>query len=184
VRDTYAGAFWLPRPRDGGIWWDGYDGQEFVVVDEFEGWFPQVVFKNLINHTPLMVETKGGSVPFLAKTVIFMSNTDPSLWWKRGWAPGVQRRMQEPIGEIHLVISPMWQDEGSEPPTQVNPGAHPSPTAIPTAGMAPTVIDLTQSPEPELGPVPPNQSELLEAHSTQDSQEMELYFQELEALHT
>ena len=31
-------AFWLSRPAGQTAWWDGYVGQEVVVIDEFYGW--------------------------------------------------------------------------------------------------------------------------------------------------
>ena len=33
-------AYWLRKPisRNGALWWDGYEGQDVVVIDEFYGW--------------------------------------------------------------------------------------------------------------------------------------------------
>lgn len=82
ARADHPGAFWLPPPREKGVWWDGYHGQETVVIDEFKGWIAQHIFKRLADKYPFQVETKGGMVPFLAKKLIILSNHSPAKWWK------------------------------------------------------------------------------------------------------
>ncbi len=70
-------VYWKPRNQ----WWDGYEGQEAVVFDEFFGWVPYELIKRLLDPTPLLVETKGGSISMVAKIVIFISNSHPSRWY-------------------------------------------------------------------------------------------------------
>ncbi len=33
-------AYWITKPNGPRAFWDGYDGQENVVIDEFYGWLP------------------------------------------------------------------------------------------------------------------------------------------------
>ena len=71
-------AYWLPKPGPGqSLFWDGYDGQETVVIDEFYGWITRGLMCRICDRYPLLVHTKGGMTPFLAKQVIITSNTDP-----------------------------------------------------------------------------------------------------------
>lgn len=67
----------LPGPKYyhfGGEFWDGYEQEETVVVDEYRGQFPIQLLLKLGDYTPLKVPYKGGYTQFSSKTVIFISN--------------------------------------------------------------------------------------------------------------
>lgn len=78
---TYPDAYWKTR----GPWWDGYDGHETVIIDEFYGWLPFDFLLRLLDRYPLQVEVKGSHRKFVAKRVIFTTNTS----WE-SWYPGVE----------------------------------------------------------------------------------------------
>jgi len=65
-----------------GTWWDGYSGQPVVVIDEFYGWLGYDFLLRLLDRYSFAVETKGGSVSFTSKLVIFTSNKPPSEWYR------------------------------------------------------------------------------------------------------
>jgi len=50
------------------------------VLDDFYGWLPWDFLLRLLDRYPLLVETKGGQVQFVAKTVVITSNK-PYLEW-------------------------------------------------------------------------------------------------------
>lgn len=78
----YPGAYWKPPNSK---WFDGYQGEETVVFDDFDGsWLPISTLKRLMDAQPLMVETKGGMVQFLAKQLVITTNDLPENWY-----PGV-----------------------------------------------------------------------------------------------
>lgn len=70
-------AYWKPR----GKWWDGYDGHEIVILDDFYGWLPFDELLRLCDRYPLRVETKGGTVNFVAKIIYITSNRWPHEWY-------------------------------------------------------------------------------------------------------
>jgi len=123
-------AFWVRQPQhNGALWWDGYDGNEVVVIDEFYGWLPRTLMQRLIDHTPLMLDTKGGAVNFIAKKIYIVSNAPPSEWWKvAGLGPAMERRLKEPIGKVTEIKYPMWL---------------PSP---PESAVAPQAVDTVYAP--------------------------------------
>ena len=55
-REEYPDAYWKTR----GNWWDGYDGHEVVIIDEFYGWLPFDFMLRLCDRYPFTVEVKGG----------------------------------------------------------------------------------------------------------------------------
>jgi len=79
--ETYPGAYWKTRSVGSSQWWDGYDGHEVIVIDEFYGWFPWDFLLRLTDRYPLQLEVKGGTVPCLAKTIVFTSNKHPRDWY-------------------------------------------------------------------------------------------------------
>lgn len=54
-------------------WFDGYDGQDVIVVDEFRG-CPISFLLRMLDRYPMLLPVKGSMVQMLAKTVIFTSN--------------------------------------------------------------------------------------------------------------
>lgn len=77
-REKYPNAYWKSNSK----WWDGYEGQEHVVIDEFYGWFPYDFILRLLDRYPLNVETKGGIVAFTSKYIHITSNQSPNKWYK------------------------------------------------------------------------------------------------------
>ncbi|ATW66440.1 putative replication-associated protein [Mink circovirus] len=69
--------YWKPR----GKWWDGYTGQSHVVLDDFYGWLPYDDLLRLCDRYPLRVETKGGTVEFVAKVIWITSNKQVKDWY-------------------------------------------------------------------------------------------------------
>lgn len=65
-----------------GRWWDGYDGQEFVVIDDIRkgcrgSGYSFMDVLGYCGEEEMMVEIKGGVVPFVAKWVVFTSVDPP-----------------------------------------------------------------------------------------------------------
>ncbi len=84
--DCDAEAFWMMR----GNWFDGYDGQRHVVIDDFYAWMPWSQLLRILDRYPCRVPTKGGSVVWQATHIWITSNQDPREWYeyRRGmeWA--------------------------------------------------------------------------------------------------
>lgn len=78
-------------------WFDGYDGHEDVIFDDFTGgWFTMAALLQILDRGPCPVETKGGSTPFLARRVIITSNTHPKEWYPdHHQVPALLRRIDE-----------------------------------------------------------------------------------------
>ena len=83
------GAFWLSKPSAPGapLYWDGYDGQEHVVIDEFYGWVSRDLMQRLVDRYPLLVQQRGSAAPFVARKIWITSNTPPAVVAK-GWPRG------------------------------------------------------------------------------------------------
>lgn len=72
--DAYAKD---PRTK----WWDGYRGQEHVVIDEFRGTIDIAHMLRWLDKFPVCVEIKGASVPLCATKIWITSNLSPDQWY-------------------------------------------------------------------------------------------------------
>lgn len=61
--------------------WDGYSGQEHVVIDEFRGTVSISHLLRWFDRYPVIVEIKGSSVPLVAKSIWITSNLHPRDWY-------------------------------------------------------------------------------------------------------
>jgi len=107
-------AYWLPRPApNSAVWFDGYEGQETVIIDEFYGWVSRDLLCRLCDRYPFHVQTKGGAAVFVPKRIIITSNNPPDKWYsKLGLGPLV-RRFTEPLGYIFYVGNEKYPTEQS-----------------------------------------------------------------------
>lgn len=65
-------------------WYDGYNGEEAVLFDDFDGKFSAAPLKQLLlvlDRYPLRVEVKGGHVNFVAKRIYITTNIHPTKWY-------------------------------------------------------------------------------------------------------
>ena len=119
VAARWPDAFWkAPESK----WWDGYSGQETVVLDDFKDYaMPLVELQRLLDWYPLWVEVKGGSVPMMAKRYVLTSNTSPDDWYLRADPHRtVRRRISDFAERFGRLIECQAGWEASLPP---GPGA-------------------------------------------------------------
>lgn len=65
-------------------WWDGYTGQETVILNDFRGEIPYNELLQMIDKWPYSVSRRGREpAPFLAKTVIITSSLPPDKIYHR-----------------------------------------------------------------------------------------------------
>lgn len=61
--------------------WDGYNGQRKVVIDEFRGSIDISHMLRWLDRYPVIVEVKGSSTCLVADEIWITSNLDPNLWY-------------------------------------------------------------------------------------------------------
>ena len=103
LEEAGEGAYWLTKPQGSGtVWFDGYDGHEVVVIDEFYGWIPRDLLQRMCDRYPLLVQTKGGTVSFTAKRIIITSNKAPEDWYRAGLG-AMERRLTGEHGRVEYM---------------------------------------------------------------------------------
>jgi hypothetical protein len=64
-----------------GEWWDGYQGQTDVIMDDFYGWMKYDELLRLTDRYPHKVPIKGSYVEFVAKKIVITSNKNVEDWY-------------------------------------------------------------------------------------------------------
>lgn len=87
-----------------GQWFDGYEGQENVIIDEFMGDIEIGLLLQMLDRYPLRVQTKGGFRNWKPKRIIITSNINPEEWY-----PGIREESKGALMRRLKVIKNMTQ---------------------------------------------------------------------------
>jgi len=77
----YPDAYlWMPQ-RGQTIWWDGYNNEDTIIIDEFASNFQYHYALRILSEPGVRVETKGGTICLYAKKIVITSMEPPTKWW-------------------------------------------------------------------------------------------------------
>jgi len=116
-------AFPEAYPLFSGKWFDHYDRQSTIIMDDFNGSvMPFDNFKRYIDRYRAYVEVKGSSVPLLANHWVITTNVYPSHWWSKlvtgqDGREAIWRR----ISRLVVYESPSTPDSELIPPKEYDP---------------------------------------------------------------
>lgn len=131
-------------------WWDGYKGEEAVVVDEYYGEWPLSNFLIWCDRYGSRGEVKGGSCPLLFKTLIFTSNVAPHDWYKR-ITVHQQAAIKRRISSYHMDTT-AWMDMHKQELQRIGYLPRPvEPESETDYGvLMSNLLDMIPSPEPSI----------------------------------
>lgn len=98
-------AFLLGQNDTGGLWYDLYNGEELLILDDFTGWMPLATLLRVLDGYPLRLPTKGSHCIAQWTKVILTSNMPPHLWYNPETMmkhPGALERRVSEIWKYHL----------------------------------------------------------------------------------
>lgn len=97
-----------PGKRGEKLWYDGYEGQHTLIMDDFKDTFCSLEsLKRILDKYKFKVEVKGGFAWAVWDRVIITSNYQPSHWYKT-WDGGVRddlEPLERRINEIREVVA-------------------------------------------------------------------------------
>lgn len=85
---------WTPAR---GKWWDHYEGQKNIILEEFVGQLPYRYLLSLLDRYDCPIEYKGGSCEFVGTKIIITSPKHPSTWYARDECSELMRRLSQII---------------------------------------------------------------------------------------
>jgi len=78
ARITHGG---FVKPVGKGLWFDGYDWEKTVILDEFRGQYPLSDMLQILDPYKTKVETKGGHTFLEPEKIIITTNDHPADWY-------------------------------------------------------------------------------------------------------
>jgi len=88
------------------LWFDGYQGQECLLIDDFDGSMDYRTLLRVLDGHKMQVPIKGGSVWAQWKNVCITSNIEPDKWYDAAkWDEGALRRRLATGGTVTMVNS-------------------------------------------------------------------------------
>lgn len=81
AKENGESVYVLTQNDSGTPWFDGYAGQDVILIDDFYGWIKVSFLLKLMDRYPMNVQVKGSMVPFVSKKIVFTSNKDPRDWY-------------------------------------------------------------------------------------------------------
>lgn len=79
--------------NDTTLWWDGYEGEETLIIDDFYGDIRYDKLLQILEGYQLRLPVKGGFTYANWKKVFITSNTAPNNWYIDGLTPALKRRL-------------------------------------------------------------------------------------------
>lgn len=93
-----------------GKWFDGYDGQPYALLDEFDGgWWKLSYTLRLLDRYTMQVPTKGGFTWWIPKKIYITANMHPDEWYPHAnehQRNALMRRLRE-FGKIIHFPTPL-----------------------------------------------------------------------------
>lgn len=83
----------LNQNTNGTLWFDGYNGEETLLLDDFYGWIRYGELLTLLDGYPYRCQLKGGYCWARWTTIIITSNEQPDGWYKINDISALKRRI-------------------------------------------------------------------------------------------
>lgn len=112
VWDNFPNVYSKPS----GPWWDGYSGEEVLLLDDFDGDILYTEFLKVLDRYKYRVPVKGGYVGARWNKIFITTNKPPHEFYRKGNRDALKRR----IHEVRILNSPDRVYNGTQ--TYVWPG--------------------------------------------------------------
>lgn len=79
--------------KDGTMWWDGYEQQPVIIIDDFDGKWPFRDLLRLLDRYQYQGQYKGGYIPINSPLIFITCEHGPECFWSGNELAQVTRRL-------------------------------------------------------------------------------------------
>lgn len=119
AREMCGDAPYYVVPKSKNTWFDGYDGEEFIIFDDFKGHVALDKLLEMLDPWSVRMEVKGSFVWLSGKNLIFTSNFHPRDWYDYS---NRKEHMCALFRRIHAVFEFTGYRDYTHHDTQWSPG--------------------------------------------------------------
>jgi hypothetical protein len=111
---TRRDDIYILEQRNGTIWYDGYEQEKTLVINDFYGWIKYGQFLNTLDGHQQQLEVKGGITYAGWTKVIITSNQHPKDWYSKGLTSALERRLNviERLGVTNKFVTKLLGNTG------------------------------------------------------------------------
>lgn len=111
--DKYPDLYCLSGSGNSSLWFDGYDGEDTLLIDDFYGWIKWGQLLKLLDRYPLRLEVKGGHTWANWTRVLITSNKHYNDWYANADDRKDIRALERRIHRVFTYVTdlPVRQDK-------------------------------------------------------------------------
>lgn len=117
-------VFILCKSNSNNLWWDNYEGQGTLVIDDFYGWVEHSVLLRILDRYPFRLEIKGSTTWAAWRHVYITSNRHPGTWYSKSFPWEEDKALQRRLGRIFscktTIFGSRWECEKTEEVIEVD----------------------------------------------------------------
>jgi len=87
----------LDMASDDKVWFDGYNGESTLIIDDFYGWIKYGQLLRLLDGYQCRLNVKGSFTYARWTKICITSNKNPKDWYEKGLTPALKRRLTKII---------------------------------------------------------------------------------------
>lgn len=91
--------YYILNQDDNSLYWDGYEGQKTLIIDDFYGWIKYGQLLKILDGYQLRLPVKGSYTYAKWEKVYITSNKPPEEWYGMGLSEALERRLHK-INEV------------------------------------------------------------------------------------
>lgn len=116
-----TGAYILDTTNNSTVWFDGYEGQKTLIIDDFYGWIKFGALLRYLDRYPVRLEIKGAFTYASWTKVIITSNKHWSEWYKELNADQEQALRRRIHKVVHFKKMGQWDEVSGNTEAELRP---------------------------------------------------------------
>lgn len=146
VHSIFPDSHIVSNMQDGQPWYDGYDGDRVLIIDEFSGWMRYSSLLRVLDIYPLPLPVKHGFTTAGYTKIVITSNLHPSQWYTMFGGNIPEPLLRRIRRVLHCTYATSREDISAFLRGDIGPLQHPLSPRLDCACCARTPVATATSP--------------------------------------